>query len=128
MLHVYPISSSLAYALLVTLILPHLRGVLARTCYLPNVKEETDVTCTNNDNTNCCGDGSICLSNGFCLSTLYQPYSIGRGSCTDPKWGPNCTRQCIGGTFSACWLHRLPPVSSYTGQLSIPAPLDFNDG
>jgi hypothetical protein len=65
------------------------------TCYYPNGNEATtDVQCTPGDNSACCGSGSICLSNGLCMS-IAQPFGLSRGSCTDPNFEiDECTSAC----------------------------------
>ncbi|KAL3470224.1 hypothetical protein BJX99DRAFT_267632 [Aspergillus californicus] len=65
------------------------------TCYYPNGNPATrDVQCTSGANSSCCGRGSICLDNGFCLSAT-QPFGLSRGSCTDPKFDiDECPKAC----------------------------------
>ena len=75
----------------------------AQTCYFPNGSEAPDdVPCSDDQHTNCCGKAGICLSNGFCLNALSQPYTISRGTCTDQNWGSNCTQRCIGRVSTPC--------------------------
>ena len=68
-----------------------------RTCYYPNGDESGDVPCSGSEYTHCCGRYGICLTNGFCINTSGKPYSLSRGSCTDPDWGSSCPTQCTDG-------------------------------
>ncbi|KAL4999592.1 hypothetical protein BDV10DRAFT_164599 [Aspergillus recurvatus] len=70
-------------------------GLSGATCYYPNGNEAAnDVQCTPGANSACCGSGSICLSNGLCMS-IVQPFGLSRGSCTDPSFEiDECTSAC----------------------------------
>ncbi|KAL4810249.1 hypothetical protein BDV18DRAFT_156617 [Aspergillus unguis] len=66
-------------------------------CFYPDATEATDdVQCQPGENSACCGQGSICLSNGLCMQVI-QPFGISRGSCTNPTFEiDECTSACTG--------------------------------
>ncbi|KAL3430417.1 hypothetical protein BDV09DRAFT_199690 [Aspergillus tetrazonus] len=66
------------------------------TCYYPSGNPATsDVQCTPGKNSACCGNGAICLSNGYCLG-IVQPFGLSRGSCTDPSFQiDECAKECL---------------------------------
>ncbi|KAJ0418851.1 hypothetical protein BJY00DRAFT_287140 [Aspergillus carlsbadensis] len=66
------------------------------TCYYPGTHEAVDhIQCTPGENSACCGAGSICLTNGLCLSVA-QPIALYRGSCTDMNFESDaCSRECF---------------------------------
>lgn len=78
--------------------------VTARQCYYPDGSESNDVACSDDDVVQCCDKDSICLSNGYCLNTYPNAYSVARSSCTDSAWGSDCPQQCI-----EVWLTPPPP-------------------
>lgn len=80
--------------LLTTLLLNNAVQADDRVCYYPNGVESGDVPCSSSDQTHCCGPYGICLENGFCINTSGKPYTLSRGSCTDPDWGGSCPTQC----------------------------------
>ncbi|PYH47028.1 uncharacterized protein BP01DRAFT_390173 [Aspergillus saccharolyticus JOP 1030-1] len=67
-----------------------------RTCYYPSGEDagSSNVPCSSDEYTSCCGQNDLCLSNGLCLSVSHQPYVLSRGACTDPQWGSNCSQYC----------------------------------
>ncbi|KAL4805296.1 hypothetical protein BDV18DRAFT_160957 [Aspergillus unguis] len=71
-----------------------------RKCYFPNgVLADTNVPCTNDEFTACCDYRDICLSNGYCMATTNQPYTLSRGSCTNQKWEQGCPERCGNDTL-----------------------------
>ncbi|PYI01214.1 hypothetical protein BO78DRAFT_464786 [Aspergillus sclerotiicarbonarius CBS 121057] len=79
------------------------------TCYFPEGNVADDYTpCSDNGDSFCCNEDSICLSNGLCTS-MHQPYVLGRGACTSQNWNESsvCNDVCHGITTawgSACSL------------------------
>ncbi|OJJ00941.1 hypothetical protein ASPVEDRAFT_107469, partial [Aspergillus versicolor CBS 583.65] len=66
-----------------------------RKCYFPSgVLAVADVPCSGEQYTSCCDHRAICLSNGLCMSTTIQPYTLSRGSCTNQKWDQGCPQYC----------------------------------
>ncbi|KAJ5359749.1 uncharacterized protein N7496_012162 [Penicillium cataractarum] len=53
------------------------------------------VPCNSNSATFCCASDAICLSTGYCLSAITQPFTLYRGSCTDSGWGSFCAYYCV---------------------------------
>ncbi|KAL4792271.1 hypothetical protein BDV19DRAFT_256273 [Aspergillus venezuelensis] len=69
--------------------------VSTRKCYFPNgVEAPTNVPCSDDEHTSCCDYRDVCLSNGLCVATKNQPYTISRGSCTNQNWDPGCPEYC----------------------------------
>ncbi|KAL4887668.1 hypothetical protein BJY04DRAFT_212696 [Aspergillus karnatakaensis] len=67
-----------------------------QTCYNPDRTISSSSTpCSADSNTFCCGDDSICLSTGYCLSVTSQPYQLYRGACTNSSWGDFCAYYCV---------------------------------
>lgn len=82
-------------------------------CYFPDGSVAKDhEACSNiNSPSACCEDGSICLTNGFCLDQM----SVSRHSCTDRTWqDPACP--LAGG----CYQGALCPTLSFLRALVIP--------
>ncbi|KAB5533638.1 hypothetical protein GE09DRAFT_1144612 [Coniochaeta sp. 2T2.1] len=67
----------------------------AQTCYYPNGAIASDqVPCSDAQFSACCHRNAICLSNNLCMG-IKQPFTLGRGSCTDPEWqSERCPQQC----------------------------------
>ncbi|KAJ5706716.1 hypothetical protein N7488_006517 [Penicillium malachiteum] len=95
-------SFSATLALLVLSLLIFLVEVRATTqCYYSDSTKSSDTPCyTDGRVSACCGEDSICLTNGLCLS-LAQPYRLSRGSCTDYAWGSSCPQYCTNAQPSA---------------------------
>ena len=72
-------------------------------CYFPNGQKSTnDVPCDPNASVSmCCGDVTLCLSNGLCqVNSGQQAFNgniaFARGTCTDNQWGsPICPQHCL---------------------------------
>lgn len=71
-------------------------SVFSQSCYFPNgSRAPADVPCSSDEFTFCCRHNDICMSNGVCLHSGHQPYTISRGSCTDKSWkSGNCPSVC----------------------------------
>lgn len=71
----------------------------AQTCYFPDGTVSADVPCGSGSGpTHCCDSGSVCLDNGLCMSTEYQPFTLSRASCTDRTWtSSKCPIYCLQG-------------------------------
>ncbi|KAL4907649.1 hypothetical protein BDW74DRAFT_111482 [Aspergillus multicolor] len=66
-----------------------------RRCYFPNgVQAESNVPCSGEEYTSCCDYRDLCMSNGLCLATRNQPYTLSRGACTNQKWDQGCPQYC----------------------------------
>ncbi|KAH8879919.1 hypothetical protein GQ53DRAFT_755549 [Thozetella sp. PMI_491] len=71
----------------------------SKTCFFPDGSvAAADVPCTNGTYSHCCGTTGICLTNGFCMNSGSQPFTISRGSCTDSSWGSSCPSRCHGSS------------------------------
>ncbi|KAL4945299.1 hypothetical protein BDV06DRAFT_219412 [Aspergillus oleicola] len=69
--------------------------VSTRKCYFPSgIEAPTNVPCSGDEHTSCCDYRDICLSNGLCVATRIQPYTISRGSCTNQNWDSGCPEYC----------------------------------
>ncbi|OJD10925.1 hypothetical protein AJ78_08188 [Emergomyces pasteurianus Ep9510] len=66
-----------------------------RMCYaLDGTEYPYDVPCTNDEETICCNQGDICMSNGLCFLQGAHASALSRGSCTDKNWGAGCFAPC----------------------------------
>lgn len=72
-------------------------------CYYPSGSiAPADIPCNHNptEDSACCGQGFICLSNGLCQNPLVAAGEFGlysRGSCTDQSWtSSQCPKFCVG--------------------------------
>ncbi|OJJ45989.1 hypothetical protein ASPZODRAFT_142626 [Penicilliopsis zonata CBS 506.65] len=80
--------------------------VSAQSCYYPDGSvADNDVPCTDNENTWCCGKGTICMTNLYCVN-ISPPYVLSAGSCTDVSWdqdtcAPECEEYANGDKRSA---------------------------
>jgi hypothetical protein len=71
------------------------RSVLGWTCFFPaGDVASTYIPCSSNNDGNCCVEGDLCTSIGYCLSNTHAFYY--RGACTDQAWGnPSCPDYCL---------------------------------
>lgn len=69
-------------------------------CYFPDGSRAFNYTsCSSADvPSHCCSRESICLTNGFCISTVHT-YTLTRATCTDSTWPSDvCKNPCSGST------------------------------
>ncbi|RAL04866.1 uncharacterized protein BO80DRAFT_441713 [Aspergillus ibericus CBS 121593] len=76
------------------------RLAASTSCYFPEGNVAENYTpCSDDGDSFCCNENSICLSNGLCTS-MHQPYVLGRGACTSQNWNETsvCDDVCHGIT------------------------------
>lgn len=80
------------------------------TCFFPTGAEAPDDQACNATApvSHCCAKGSVCLSNGYCLTAGQSiPYVLSRGTCTDDTFQSlSCPQRC-------------KDVGSYTGAVLV---------
>lgn len=67
------------------------------TCYWPNGAPAAGYTSCGDDTSQCCSVESICLTNGYCISTVFS-FNLSRATCKDKKW-KSCKNPCKDGEF-----------------------------
>lgn len=88
-------------------------------CFYPDGSPASGFPCWNTSSADtyapCCGTGSYCYSNGWCLASNYM--TVFRAGCTDQSWKSNaCVQECTGGKGH---LH----TASFKDLISILAPI-----
>lgn len=91
-------------------------------CYYPNgVKATDDFPCfLDQDQSTCCGSGSICEASGLCkVGGSIGVSNLIRGSCTDKTWVSSaCSSFCEGWPILVFSLHFLALTSDQNPQAS----------
>src|ERR1700749_239116 len=89
--------TTVQYAFIITVLLPRY-SLQSGTCYYPDGSIASRYEpCTDDENSVCCTNSSMCLSNGLCQNTCTSTETSGmcqsaytgtfyRGACTDPTW------------------------------------------